>query len=219
MTEIEANCQFVSVKITGKHDPRKPVPLRLKKDARNPNLWATADGKRVFNSEEWAAKAMEMDTPEYEEGRRKHIEASRLARAEVVDGYDGWVTTTGDEDDYAADVGELLEKHGDRLSWNGVPDDEIPSQLPAWAFCCREDGFDFDLESALDSYLDDNHHEDARDWLVDAKKLWDFWTAWSAKQTKIKSYFIDTQRIVVIDRPRYEAELAAAQEYLAGLPS
>ncbi|MCW0014861.1 hypothetical protein [Rhizobium sp. BT-226] len=219
MTEIEANCQFVSVKITGKHDPKKPVPLRLKKDARNPNLWATADGKRVFNSEEWAAKSMEMDTPEYREAGRKRMEASRLVRAEVVENYDGWVTTTGDEDDYAADVAELLEKHGDRLSWSGMPDDEIPSRLPAWAFCCREDGFDFDLEEVLDNYLSDNHHESARDWLVDQKELWDFWTAWSAKQTQLKSYFIDTQRIVVIDRPRYEVELADAKEYLAGLPA
>lgn len=217
MTEINANCQFVSVKITGKHDKTKPVPLRLKRDNRNPNLWATANGARVFNSEEWAAKSMEMDTPEYKETSRKRMESYRLVRAEVAEDYDGWVTTTGDEDDYARDVAELLEKHGDNLAWAGVPAEEIPEKLPAWAFCCREDGFDFDLEEVLDNYLSDNHHESARDWLVDQGELWAFWTAWSAKQTQLKSYFIDTHRIVVIDRPRYEAEIAAAKEYLAGL--
>ncbi len=215
MTEIQANCQFITVKVTCKHDVTKPVPLRLKRDTKNPNLWATGDGKRVFNSEEWALKSMEMDTPEYKENSRKRIEASRLVRAEVVENYTGWVTTTGDEDDYAADVAELLEKHGDNLAWAGVPIDDIPAQLPAWAFCCREDGFDFDLEDVIDNYLSDNHHEDARDWLVDQKELWDFWAAWSAKQSKLTSYFIDTQRIVVIDRARYEAEVAAAREYLA----
>lgn len=214
MTEFEANCQFITVKVTGEHDMTKPVPLILKRDDENPNLWATADGKRVFNSEEWAIKSMEMDTPEYKERSRKRMEASRLVRAEVVENYDGWVTTTGDEDDYVQDVPELLEKHGDRLSWAGVTDSDIPAQLPAWAFCCREDGFNFDLEDAIDNYLSD-HHEDARDWLVDQKELFDFWKAWAAKQTQLKSYYIDTQRIIVIDRPRYEAELAAAKEWLA----
>jgi hypothetical protein len=211
---FEANCQFVSVQITGKFDPSKPVPLRLKRDRKNPNLWATHDGRRVFNSEEWAAKAMEMDTPEYKEAGQRRMEAARLVRAEVVDNYEGWITTTGDEDDYADGVAELLEKHGDRLSWAGVADDDIPAQLPAWAFCCTEDVFHFDIEDAIQTYVNDNHHEDAVDRIKDWKGLNDFWAAWSAKQTDIISYFIDTKRIVVIDQARYRAELAAAKAYL-----
>ncbi|MGV1913585.1 hypothetical protein G6K96_21750 [Agrobacterium vitis] len=214
MTEIETNCQFITVKITGKYDPKKPVPLRIKRDTKKPNCWETPDGKRIFNSEEWAIKAMEMDTPEYDAAMRKRIAAGRIVRAEVAEGYDGWVTVTGDEDDYAQDVEELLEKHSDRLSWADVPDEEIAGQLPAWAFCCQEDGFDFDLESQLDSYLDGNHHENARDWLVDEKELWEFWNAWVAKQN-LRSYIIDYKRIVVIDQARYEAELAEAKAYLA----
>ncbi|MUO84845.1 hypothetical protein [Agrobacterium vitis] len=214
MTEIETNCQFITVKITGKYDPKKPVPLRIKRDTKKPNCWATPDGKRIFNSEEWAMKAMEMDTPEYDAARRKRIDASRIVRAEVAENYDGWVTVTGDEDDYASDVAELLEKYTDSLSSDGVSDEEIAGHLPAWAFCCQEDGFDFDLESQLDSYLDDNHHEDARDHLVDQKELWEFWNAWIAKQN-LRSYIIDYKRIVVIDRARYDAELAEAKAYLA----
>lgn len=212
MENIDINAQFVTVKIDGDHDATKPLPLVLKRAAegQEPNLWATADGKRVFASEEWALKSMEMDTQEYKDRQRARIDASRLVRAEVVENYDGWLTTTGDEDDYAQDVAELLEKHGDRLAWAGVPDNDIPSQLPAWAFCCTEDGFDFDLEDAIDSYLQDNHHESAHDWLVNGKRLWKFWTAWAAKQN-LKSYMVDFKRIVVIDKPRYEAELAAAR--------
>ncbi|MGV2135190.1 hypothetical protein GOZ83_19545 [Agrobacterium vitis] len=202
------------MKITGKYDPKKPVPLRIKRDTKKPNCWATPDGKRIFNSEEWATKAMEMDTPEYDAAMRERIAAGRIVRAEVAEGYDGWVTVTGDEDDYAQDVEELLEKHSDRLSWAGVPDEEIAGQLPAWAFCCQEDGFDFDLESQLDSYLGDNHHENARDQLVDEKELWEFWNAWVAKQN-LRSYIIDYKRIVVINQARYEAELAEAKAYLA----
>lgn len=214
MADIETNCQFVTVKVPDDHDASKPIPLRLKRDDVSPNLWATPDGRRVFNSEEWAIKSIELDTPEYKEASRKRMEASRLVKAEVVDDYDGWVTTTGDEDDYAADVHELLEKHGEQLAWSGVAAEDIPALLPAWAFCCTEDGFDFDLEDALDTYLCDSHHEDARSWLVDEGELWAFWEKWIAKQN-LRSYFIDTKRIVVIDRARYDAELAEARSYLS----
>lgn len=138
MTDIDVNAQFVTIKVPDDIDMSKPIPLRISRNEEDPNLWATTDGRRVFNSEEWAVKSIEMDTQEYKDNRTKAIAAGRLARAEVVENYDGWVTTTGDEDDYAQDVAELLEKHGDRLSWDGVADDDVPAQLPAWAFCCTE---------------------------------------------------------------------------------
>lgn len=218
MGAIDINAQFVTVKIDGDHDTTKPMPLVLKRAAegQEPNLWGTGDGRRVFATEEWALKSMEMETQEYKDRQRARIDAGRLVRAEVVDNYDGWLTTTGDEDDYAQDVAELLEKHGDRLAWAGVDDADIPSQLPAWAFCCTEDGFDFDMEAQLDCYLQDNHHESARDWLVNERRLWKFWNAWAAKQN-LKSYMIDYKHIVVIDRERYETELAAARLVLEAL--
>jgi hypothetical protein len=216
MTDIEVNAQFVTIKVPDDIDMSKPIPLRIARNEEAPNLWATTDGRRVFNSEEWAVESMKMDTQEYKDHRTKTIAAGRLARAEIVENYDGWVTTTGDEDDYAQDVAELLEKHGDQLAWAGVAAEDIPAQLPAWAFCCTEGGFDFDLESQLESYLADEHHENARDFLVDEKELWDFWSAWVEKQKSLTSYFIDTKRIVVIDRERYETELAAAKAFLEG---
>lgn len=210
MADLKIDAHFFTVKIDGDHDSTRPLPLLLKRtvEGQAPNLWATGDGRRVFNSEEWALKSMEMDTQEYKDSQRARIDASRLVKAEVVEGYDGWVTVTGDEDDYAEDVCSLLEKYEDNAA---TADDEY--MPPAWAHCCAEDDFDFDLEDAIDSYLQDNHHEDARDHLVDQKSLWEFWNAWREKQT-LKSYMIDYKRIVVIDRPRYEAELAAARAML-----
>lgn len=216
MTDIELNAQFVTIKVPDDIDMSKPIPLRVARNEDSPNLWATIDGRRVFNTEEWAVKSMEMDTPEYKERQLKRMEAGRLVRAEVIENYDGWVTLDGDEDRYAQDVPELLEKLRDQLSWGGVADEDIQAQLPAWVFCCTESGFDFDLESQLESYLADEHHENARDFLVDEKELWDFWNSWVEKQKSLTSYFIDTKHIVVIDRERYEAELAEAKAFLEG---
>lgn len=215
MTNVDMNFQLISVRVPEDHDRTKPIPLILKVNTESPNLWATGDGRRVLGSEELAAKAMEMDTDEYKQEIRKQMKASRLVRAQVIENYSGWVTTTGDEDDYFAEVEELMERHGDNLAYAGVSEDNIPAMLPSWAFCCTEQTFDFDLEAQLDSYLSDNHHEDARDFLVDEKGLWAFWNEWVKKQSMF-SFYIDTTRIVVIDRERYEAEITAAKLYLEG---
>lgn len=206
MDSLDITTQMLTIKVPDGHDSTKPLPLCITTKG-EPNVWATGDGRRVFGTEEWALKSMEMDTKEYRDRQRARSDAGRLVRAVAVDDYTGWVTKTGDEDDYAQDVSSLLEKYEDQAE---SEDEYVP---PAWVFCCTEDGFDFDLESQLDCYLDDNHHESARDWLVDEKELWGFWNAWAAKQN-LKSYMIDYKRIVVIDRDRYEAELAAAKTYL-----
>ncbi|QIB39327.1 hypothetical protein G3A56_16050 [Rhizobium oryzihabitans] len=95
MTDIEVNAQFVTIKVPDDIDMSKPIPLRIARDEDFPNLGATTDGRRVFNSEEWAAKSMEMDGPEYKERQLKRMEAGRLVRAEVTENYDGWVTIDG----------------------------------------------------------------------------------------------------------------------------
>lgn len=189
------------------------IPLLIKANPDDPNCWATPDG-RVYRDKEWAEKAIELDSREYKDASRARIEAGRLVRAEVMDGWTGWVTTCGDEDDYFSSVDELLERHGDHLAWAGVPDEEIPSSLPAWAFCTTEDTFDFDIEDAIRNYLADNHHADADDFIDDWDGLDRFWREWSAKQ-HVTSYLIDYKRIVVIDPARYEAELAAAKALIA----
>lgn len=192
-----------------------PVPLVIKhaKDV-EPNVWATSDGSAVYLTREWAEKADHMRTEAYREESRARAAAGHLVRAKVADDYDGWVTASGDDDDYAADVAELLEKHKDRLAWAGVSEADIPAQLPAWAYCCTEDGFEFDIEDAIRCYVDDNHHEDAIDWIKDWEGLDSFWSEWSAKQSGLRSYMIDYSRIVIIDRERYEQQLAAAKAYL-----
>ena len=215
MTEIDVNLNVLHIKVPETHGGG-PIPLAVKYCADGaPNCWALPDGSAVYLDKEWAEKAAYMKTDEYREAIRKRMEAGRLVKAEAVEGYTGWVTISGDEDDYFSSVEELLERHGDRLAWAGVPDEEIPSKLPAWAFCTTEDTFDFDIEDAIRNYLSDNHHADADDWIEDWSGLDKFWTEWSAKQSKLCSYFIDYKHIVVIDRPRYEAELEAAKQYLA----
>lgn len=217
-TEIDVDLRHIHVRVPLDHKGG-PIPLTLKYTPEGePNLWADEDGGAVHHSREWAEKSAYMKTDEYRENMRKRTEASRLVKAEVVEGYDGWVTTSGDEDDYFDSVEALLERHGDNLAWADVPDDEIPSKLPAWAFCCTEDGFNFDIEDAIECYLSDNHAEGARDWIQDWDGLYAFWKEWTAKQKDLRSYMIDYKRIVVIDRERYEAELAAARAYLAENP-
>lgn len=211
---MDLNLNVLHVKVPEKHE-NGPVPLAIKYCADGePNCWATPDGNAVYTDREWAEKVAHMKTEEYRQNLRKYSDARHLVSAEVVDGWTGWVTTNGDEDDYFSSVEELLERHGDQKSWDGVPDDEISSKLPAWAFCTTEDTFHFDIVDAVENYLNDNHHEDARDWIEDWAGLEAFWKEWSAKQSKLCSYFIDYKHIVVIDRARYEAELAAARAYL-----
>lgn len=205
----------IHLSISEEHAGKGPVPLIVKHAGdKDPNLWATSDGSAVYRDREWAERADHMKTEAYREESYRRMAAGRLVRATVAEDYDGWVSTDGDEDNYAASVDELLEKLRDRLIWHDVPESEIPGQLPAWVHCCTEDGFDFDIEDAIHSYVDDNHHEDAVDWIKDWDGLSTFWGEWSAKQSGVRSYMIDYSRIVVIDRERYEQELADARAYL-----
>jgi hypothetical protein len=211
---VRINLGGMHIRLPDSHDGGV-VPLILEPaHEREPNVWTTSDGSGLYLAREWAEAADRMRTEAYREESKARAAAGNFAGAKVVEDYDGWVTSSGDEDDYAADVAELLEKHRDRLAWKGVSADDIPSQLPSWAYCCTEEGFDFDIEEAIHSYLDDNHHEDSVDWIKDWDGLYTFWNAWCAKQHNLRSYMIDYSRIVVIDRERYELELAAAKAIL-----
>lgn len=213
MTDLDISLNTLRIAVPKRHKSG-PVPLTIKYTRRGePNCWALPDGSAVYLDREWAEKAAYMKTEEYRDGIRKRAEASRLVKAEIVENWGGWVTTTGDEDDYFGSVEELLERHGDRLAWADVPAEEIPSELPSWAYCTTEDTFNFDIEDAIRNYLNDNHHADADDWIEDWAGLDAFWKEWIAKQ-KVISYFIDYKRIVVIDREKYETELATAKAYL-----
>lgn len=204
----------IHLSISEEHAGKGAVPLLVKHAGHEtPNLWATSDGSAVYRDREWAERADYMKTEAYREESERRGNAGRLIRAKVVEDYDGWVTTDGDEDEYAPSVADLIESLRDKM-WGDVPEDEIEGRLPAWVHCCTSDGFDFDIEDAISSYVDDNHHEDAIDWIKDWEGLNKFWSEWTAKQKDLCSHMIDYSRIVVIDRARYEAELEAAKAYL-----
>ncbi|KAB2680524.1 hypothetical protein [Brucella tritici] len=222
MDGLPVDCQFLTVRVPDGHDQTQPIPLRIRVDYDNPNCFATANGKRVFVEREWAEKSMLMDTEAYSDAIRRRVEASRLVKATIVENWNGWITCTGDEDDYFDSVDSLLERYADRAAQWKTPDgedpteDEIKEALPAWAFCTTEELFHFDIVDAVENYLSDNHHDDARDFITGWDQLEKFWKSWSAKQTNLTSYFIDYSSIVVIDPERFAAELVDAQQYLEG---
>jgi hypothetical protein len=213
---IRLNARPIQVRVGDDHEGGV-VPLLIKRCTDDEaNVWATADGRSVYFSREWAEKSEYMKTDEYRIESDAFAKAKHLVKAVEVplSEYDGWVTGSGDENDYARDIDELLEKRRDQLAWAGVSAEDIPAHLPAWVHCCTEDVFDFDIEDAIRCYLDDNHHEDAADWIKDWKGLDEFWSTWVDKQKNLRSQMMDNGRIIVIDRDRYEFELAAAKEYL-----
>lgn len=205
MAEIDLNLSMLSVALPEDHDPTKPFPLTIRRDFETPNLWATGDGKRLFRDREWAEKAMEMDTPEYKEWSRLRMEYSRLVKAEPVE-WAGWVYSdeVGGYNDGYYDSVDALREH--------CESDDIV--VPAYCHATKEQAFDFDIFDALDSYLSDDHHEEAHDQIEGWDELEVFWKAWSAKQT-LKSYYLDYSKIVVIDQAGYEVALAEAKAWLA----
>lgn len=202
---LEINASTLSVALPADHDPTKPFPLTIKRDFENPNCWATGDGKRIYRDKEWAEKSMEMDTPEYRERSRLRMEHSRLVKAAVVDWTD-WVYSdevSGYNDGYFESV-EALREHCEC--------DDTP--IPAYCFATKERPFSFDIFDALESYLNDEHYEDANDHIVGWDELSKFWADWSKKQ-HLKSYFVDFSKVVVIDSPAFEALRSEANAFLA----
>ena len=101
--------------------------------------------------------------------------------------YDGWVyfEGLGYNEGYFESVGELIEYCEDE----GI-------DVPDWVYCCKGERHLLDIDSAIESMLDEAY-EDARDDLKDEKELYDFVEKWNAKQN-ITSYYPDYKRIVVL---------------------
>ena len=101
--------------------------------------------------------------------------------------YDGWVYAEGlgYNEGYFESVGDLIE----------YCEDECIS-VPDWVYCCTEMNHALNIDSAIDSMLDEAH-EDARDHLKDEKELYDFIEKWNARQNII-SYYPDYKRVVVL---------------------
>lgn len=209
-SKIDLDLQRLRIEVPADHDRATPLPLLIKSNPEDPNCWATGSGDQVYTTLEHAENSMTLQSSEYKEQSRKRMEANRFVRATVVPEDDRMVTLDGDE--YYTDVAEMLDRLGDDVVVDGEPN------LPSWCFTTRREGFDFDIENYLESYMSDNHHEDAMDEIKDYDWLVWFWKKWKAKQT-VSTFFIDYQRIIVLDQERYERELAEAKAWLEANPN
>ena len=115
--------------------------------------------------------------------KRLFSEAEKL----IPEQYSGWVYREyyGHNNGYFESIDELIE-------W--CEDGEI--KLPEWVFCCKGERHLLDIDSAIESMLDEAY-EDARYDLKDEKELYDFVEKWNAKQNII-SYYPDYKRVVVL---------------------
>lgn len=172
-----------------------PVPMRLSrcKDGGEPNAWASAKGD-IYRSAEQAAFADHMETEEYKSYWRRRSAANHLVKATAIDAqqYDGPVVD-GD-DNYYATVDDFLERHD--------------SENPSWIAACKTEEFNFDLEGHLNSYVSENHHEDAE--LEFTTELSVFFADWCRRQSLV-SWHEDRKTVVVLDRSEFERELVHAK--------
>ena len=101
--------------------------------------------------------------------------------------YEGWIYAEGlgYNEGYFESVDTLIEYCEDE----GI-------DVPDWVYCCEETSHTLDIDSAIDSMLDEAF-EGARDHLKDEKELYDFVDKWNAKQSII-SYYPDYKRVVVL---------------------
>lgn len=185
-------------------DLSQPVPLviRRAREDEKPNFWA--GGNSISTSLFWARKYIRMDSPEY----APYIDACAVLRLKPVQEYTGWVEY-GDR--YAATVSELLEDLRD----------EGLDEIPPYVHACREEGFEFDAESWLESYLADNHHDEAADRITDMDAFLKAAETFRVKNAGVVTYW-STNEVVVLDQARFEADRAEAQRvvdaWMAGEP-
>jgi len=172
-----------------------------------PEAYLDTEQGQVFAERAMAERAIYLRSDEYRATSRQRMEAARLARAVEVPDYKGWVYDPdgrGPAEGHFADGEELAEY----CDGEGLP-------MPAWAYCCEEVPFDFDLFDEIDSYCGDNHAESTAENLKGTAELEAAWKAFLAANDHVHSYMVDYLRIVVLDRERYLAELKAAREVLA----
>ena len=112
----------------------------------------------------------------------------QFERAEKLDKWEGWIHSehvSGDNDVYFRDTGELIEYCHD-----------TGTEIPPWAFVCKEQWHEIDIDSALERMTEDAY-EDAADDLVDVAELEEFIREWNAKQNII-TYYPDWKKVVLI---------------------
>ena len=188
-------------------DTSKPVPILIKvaKEGETPNVYYAPNAQRFAVHLEWAEQ-LERANAEHTPEARTHREKVRAARALIEaptitpDDWKGKWVCDGEET-YAGSVDELVEQIIDE-----------GGAIPAYCYTTTSRGFDFDLEDAVESYLMDEHHEDAE--CFDLPRLLDFFEEWKKTET-VKTYWPD-KTIVIIDQERFDVAIAEARALIAG---
>lgn len=195
--------------LDGDVDRSKPIPIsiRIARDGLEPNCFYAARAERFALQEDWA-ESLDANHDRYLEGqtsegwkkRRALQSAKALVAGETIpaEEWKGWVCDG--EETYEATVEELIERLTD-----------MEADAPSYCFATYEKGFDFDLQDAIESYLNDEHHEDAEAHNLNA--LLDFYDEWK-KSARVTTYF-PAKQIVVIDPVRFAAEIEEAKALIA----
>lgn len=187
-------------------DTSKPVPILIKvaKEGETPNVYYSPNAQRFAVHLEWAEqleRANAEHTPEARSHREKVRAARTLIEAPTItpDDWKGKWVCDGEET-YAGSVDELV----DQITDEG-------REAPAYCYTTISRGFDFDLEEAVESYLMDEHHEDAE--CRDLPRLLAFFEEWKKTET-VTTYWPD-KTIVIIDQERFDVAIAEARALIS----
>lgn len=116
---------------------------------------------------------------------------AQIEAAEKLTDWDGWVCDPngrGDQDGYFESLDAMIEWYGD------AEDDEGEMKLPEFVFTTTPIHFQVDLDSAIESALED-HHEDAAESLDGREEIEKLVREWAARQSLV-SYQIDYKRVI-----------------------
>lgn len=178
--------------------------LRRCEEGEKPNAWAAygqklEHGGIIYDSESLARYAAERDWPiirdiQIEAGQlRRKLKAKRIPFEES-------------DDDMIMVSDNRVWQRDEALEY--LRDDER-----CWVYGTEEHPFNFDIEEALDSRLEDSF-EEASEHVVDREGLRAFWKQWTAKQS-LTSYYEDDSRILVLDAGEFAAQVKAWEDRLA----
>lgn len=130
--------------------------------------------------------------------RQAEAEAANFARAEKVEGWDGWVWTdaTSHNEGFFSDIESLIE-------WFDEADEDNDGSkpvLPSYAWICEPTAF---VQLSLDRILegieeDDDAFEDCRDRFKGVKELGDAIKAFNEANKEVVSYHPCSNRVVLI---------------------
>ena len=106
------------------------------------------------------------------EGNQKRLEES-----EEIESFDGPVFNDS-SDQYWSDLGDFEDWAQDLID---VGEEDL---LPEWIYPCTTKGFPkLDAWDLIQSYIEDEHHEDAGDQIEGVEEFQKFLDSWCAKQT------------------------------------